>query len=270
MEKVIKNLNELRKTKITLYLLMGISFLIVFVITNFLHYENWLSYLIIFDLTILIVILYIVIEVKVANKYDDLYYNKFIPLLIKQIDNNYSYQHLSKKVLFNQFHKHIYNFDCNNEVESIITINKNDEKICLYDSHITINTFRSNKILLFKGYIFVKKNNIYNNADILISNDKSVQSTKLKFFKEFNNYKLYYNKDINLNKDLLCKLEKFLANRKKLKIIIGPEIIVFNKYFRSIFTKPIFRKINQDFINYKIEKLRNIKEFIDSFIDCFS
>src|SRR5690554_5717726 len=91
MKKVISLLNCLRVTRVLLFVLLSLLFISVLLISYIFTNNEWLFVLISFNMCLLIVIFFILIEVNIGYKYHELYHNEFLSLLFKKLSYNYYY-----------------------------------------------------------------------------------------------------------------------------------------------------------------------------------
>ncbi len=270
MEEIFIKLNKLRLLRNVLFLGVFLFCLVGIIINQLFVQEHWLYALIVFDDLLLFVVLLFLIETKVGMRYEELYHHEFLPLVFETINPEYKYCNHPQQFNANLIHTKIFDYDSKIRVNDYVKISDGE----LYHAQIYINTYRSNKIVQFTGYIFVLSNpDIENKGLILYHKKPFLSSLKELKTESFSKYRIFNEIDNHFNKTLLDKLKivlsKYLDYGHKFYICIQDDIIILKPNKRSIFNKPLLKPINQAYFNNKIDQYLQLNQMMEEISLCF-
>lgn len=273
MEKLFQRLNRIRFLRNILFLSVFLFGMLVMLLNHFFIKEEWVSVLIVFDNLLVIVGLFFLIEVKVGKDYELLYHHEFIPLLLKSINSNYHYEKNPRTFKGNFMNVNIFDYDSKIRINHLVHMKDSLNEYMLYDAEIYIPSKQSTKIVQFNGYIIVLPSiNTENDKALLMYHKKPYlgsykELTELKFI----NYKVYEKTHQKINYNLFNKLKQVVLKypKAKLYVCIDNKTMIFKSNRFSFFRKPIYKKINQSFFEFKKNEFKKLDEMIVYFIRCF-
>jgi len=230
--------------------------------------EQWLYTMIVFDVLLAFVGFVFLIEASIGNRYNHLFLNHFLNQVIKTVNPNYLYENKPRQFNGQLLNTKIFDYDSQINIHHLVQLND-----CLfYDAQIYINTYRSNKIVQFNGYIIVLPCVNQENTQGLILNHKKPYLGNYKLVKklDFNRYQIYCpkNKQFDLNKIERIKQVLLKYNKAKFYLSLQDEIIIFKRNRISFFRKPLFKKIDQAYFDAKVSAFKAIEEMIENFALC--
>jgi hypothetical protein len=229
----MKAVNRIRILRNYLFLLLIITFCGGLISINLFFFNKWFYVLAIVDTCILSVILLVVVEVTIGEKYESLYLEQF---LSKIFNKNYLYKrnHNSDalKILMNM---KTFNPDCKYHINHYFIIKKENIDYHVFYTKIYSINYRGNKIVHFKGNIVVIPN----------GGIKDLFPT-------------------NLGKHYLYKI-----SGNVLQLSVHNDVVLYQRKRKSFLNKPLFKKIDHHLLENKLLELKNLEKIIDDFYSGF-
>ncbi|QVK17791.1 hypothetical protein KHQ81_13215 [Mycoplasmatota bacterium] len=268
MRDIFYRLNRIRILRNILFLSAFIFFMLVMLINHIMTKEEWLYALLIFDNVIVLVILIYFIEVKVGKDYSILYSQEFIPLLLKSISPNFHYEITPRE--FKGSLINVFDYDSKININHLVHMKDSLNEYWFYDAQVYYKSSLLNKIVQFKGYIIVLP--IKNEEDLIICQKKFYLGCCKELNElNFRDYKVYNKSHQVLNLDLFNRLKQVILKYPKLESYasLNHKMMIFKSNRISFFRKPIFKKINQSFFEFKKDEFEKINDMVVNFIKCY-
>lgn len=267
MENIFKRLDSVRFLRNVLFFFSLLLCVVGLIVNHLLIKQQWLYAMIVFDDLLILIILFFLIELKIGNKYENLYRSEFIPLVVKTINPSYAYESTPGLFEGDLLKTKIFDYDSRVKINHLVRFNDHS----LYEAQIYIHTYRSNKMVQFNGYIIlVVQDNIETTEGLILYHKKPLMGSYTldsEFnFKKYRVYRNHYNSIPYLEplKQVLFKYQK-----SKFYICLQDDIVIFKSNRKSFFNKPIFRKINQSFFETKKNQFKELEQMVHDFVLCF-
>ncbi len=246
--------------------------LVVITLSKLLIENEWGQSLIILNSIFIYMGILYFIEIKIGKRYDNLYYQNYIPKLIKNFNENVMYKKADNlSFQGNLLDIKIFDYDSQIKVNHVLHVKNEKFEYEIYDTEVYILSYRNRIVKKYKGLIILlpRVNKTYYKGQILHNKKPLLGYSELIRDLGFKNYHFYG--DAHFPDNLFINLKALLLIYYHLNfdISINKDVMIFLDYPRKIFRKPVFKKINDKYSDGLVKDFSRLMEISNDFISCF-